>query len=394
MAFDNLKKNSGSALAKLQQKVNESKGGAKDPRVWKIPYDSDKNGTALIRLLPWGDGERTPWVEWTEFSFQGKGGRYWNRSLRTIGKDDPVEELNSAHWNMARDLGEDFKTGKESGLVKKRGRKMQYVCNIFVLEDNMNPENVGQVRLFKYGNGIHKKIQDALTPQYKDQQPVQVFDFWEGANLRVRSKGKQVGRDLLPNYEDSAFMAPEPLHSNNDVLRGIYDKMHDLTEFEEASNYKSYEDLHKEMTKAIGAREVARIMGEVFDPASAEAGGSNPFNEAGGQGGNADAFARSTQAQGGEAQGGTQAQQQSNDPFANVDQAQGNDPFANAADTKTDGSDDPFANVGGDAFATSGDSAEQKEPQAQQQSNEPDPFANAQQTQTGASDDPFAGLDV
>ena len=96
MAFDNLMKNSGTALAKLQQKVNESKGGGKDPRQWKIPYDSDKNGTALVRLLPWGDGERTPWVEWTEFSFKGKGGNYRNRSLKDLGKEDPVAELNNA----------------------------------------------------------------------------------------------------------------------------------------------------------------------------------------------------------------------------------------------------------------------------------------------------------
>lgn len=390
MAFDNLKKNSGTALAKLQQQVNASKGGAKDPRQWKIPYDADKNGTALIRLLPWGDGERTPWVEWTEFSFNGKGGRYWNRSLKSIGQEDPVEELNQAHWNLARELNEDFKTGKESGLVKTRGRKMQFVCNIFVLEDNMNPENVGQVKLFKYGAGIHKKIQDALTPQYKDQSPIQVFDFWEGANLRVRSKGKQVGKNLLPNYEDSAFGTPEPLHADNNVLRGIYDKMIDLTEFEAPSNYKSYDDLRKEMLKAVGPREVSRIMGEDFNPAMAEANGANPFPQAGG-GEQADAFARSTQNQPAQ----QQAQQQApvdNDPFANVGQAEGGDAFAQAANKQADPEADPFANAGGDAFATGGADA----PAQQQQA---DPFAQsggnqAAPQQQAPVDDPFAGLTV
>lgn len=392
MAFDNLMKNSGNSLAKLQQKVNESKaGGGKDPRQWKIPYDSDKNGTALVRLLPWGDGERTPWVEWAEFSFQGKGGRYWNRSLKTIGKDDPVDELNSAHWNLARELNENFKTGKESGLVKTRGRKMQYVCNIFVLEDNMNPANVGQNKLFKYGPGIHKKIMSALTPEYKDQSPVQVFDFMNGANLRLRAKGKQVGSNLLPNYEDSAFMEPAPLNENMDILRGIYDKMIDLSEFEADTHYKTYEELHKEMLKAVGPREVARIMGEEFSPAMAESAGSNPFPEAGGAG-QADPFAGSTQNQGNQqpAQQQQQQQQQQADPFAQVDNAGAADPFAKAAGKPADGAADPFAAAGGaDPFATAQQEPTQQEPAQQQQA---DPFA--QQQQQAPSDDPFANIAV
>lgn len=411
MAFDNLKKNSGNALAKLQQKVNESSGGKKDPRIWKIPYDSNKVGTALIRLLPWGDGQRAPWVEWAEYSFRGKGGTYWNRSLKSIGKDDPVAELNNAQWNLAREKGEDNQKwkGPESNSVKGRGERTYYMCNIFVLEDNMNPENVGQVKLFKYGPGIHKKIMAALVPEYKDQSPIQVFDFWEGANFRVRSKGKQAGDQLLPNYEDSAFMSPEPLHSSDDVLKGIYGKMIDLTEFEAESNYKSFEDLKKDMMKVIGPREVARIMGEDFNPAMAEAAGSNPFPEAGGgsAGQGSDPFANSTQNQANQQQ---QAPQQA-DPFANAGQAQGNDPFASAAQGG-DAGNDPFAGVGGDAGNDPFASQQQQEPQQQQQEPQQqapadaDPFANAggdpfastggdaQQQQQAPSDDPFANISL
>lgn len=410
MAFDNLKKNSGNALAKLQQKVNESSGGKKDPRIWKIPYDSNKVGTALIRLLPWGDGQRAPWVEWAEYSFRGKGGTYWNRSLKSIGKEDPVAELNNAQWSLAREKGEDNQKwkGPESNAVKGRGERTYYMCNIFVLEDNMNPENVGQVKLFKYGPGIHKKIMAALVPEYKDQSPIQVFDFWEGANFRVRSKGKQAGDQLLPNYEDSAFMSPEPLHSSDDVLKGIYGKMIDLTEFEAESNYKSFDDLKKEMMKVIGPREVARIMGEEFNPAMAEAAGGNPFQEAGGNSGqNNDPFANSTQNQANQQQ--QAPQQQQSDPFANANQAQSNDPFANAAQGGDEGND-PFASVGGDGGndGNGGNdpfASQQQEPQ-QQAPAEADPFANAgndpfattggdaQQQQQAPSDDPFANLSI
>ncbi|AGG58194.1 single-stranded DNA binding protein [Vibrio phage henriette 12B8] len=409
MAFDNLKKNAGSSLATLQQKVNESKGGAKDPRVWKIPYDAEKNGTALIRLLPWGDNVRTPWVEWAEFSFQGKGGRYWNRSLKSIGKDDPVEALNQAQWTLARESGEDSDRGNgkwkgpESTAVKSRGSKMVYMCNIFILEDNMHPENVGQVKLFKYGGQIHKKIQNMLSPEYKDQSPVQVFDFWEGANLRIRAKGKQLGRDTVPTYEDSAFGTVEVLHNNTDVLRDIYDRMFDLTEFEADTAYKSYDDLHKDMCKAIGAREVARIMGEEFNPAAAEGAGHNPFPQTGGDAQQNDPFAKSTQNQQQAPQQQAQQQAPSDDPFANVGGAQSNDPFAQAAQS---GGNDPFASTGNqaqqqaepqqqqanDPFASTGQAQQQAEPQQQQQAN--DPFAKAEGTQQAPADDPFANIPV
>ena len=127
-SFASLKNNKSNALAGLREKVQASAAGEggtpKDPRKFKLTWDKKTFiGSAIIRFLPFGGGERLPWAEWAEFSFKGKGGSYWERSLKTIGQDDPVAALNKAQW--ARGQGEDEKQ------VKDRGRRLRYISNMY-----------------------------------------------------------------------------------------------------------------------------------------------------------------------------------------------------------------------------------------------------------------------
>lgn len=362
MSFADLKKNRQSSLQNLQNKVKQSGeqgGGNRDPRKWKLTYDkSTKVGSAIIRFLPFGNGERLPWAEWIEHSFKGKGGSYWNRSLKTIGQDDPIQELNSAQWERNQ--------GNDQDEVKKRGRRFRYISNIVVVNDPAHPENNGKVFLFEYGPSIHKKIMAAMVPEYEDQSPCNVFDMWEGANFRYRSKDKAG----YVNYDDSTFDPAGELHQDNNVLEVFYNGMHDLTEFEkeEAPNYKSYEDLDKEMRKVLGGAYVAGIHGESYGAGDAAGAGENPFaNQQAPQGG-----------------GQQQAPQHGADPFANQQQApqgQGADPFA----TQNQQDDLAASQHGADPFAN------QNQQQAPQ--NGADPFAGAQDA-GAAGEDPFANMDL
>jgi hypothetical protein len=340
MSFAALRKNKTNVLAALQKKAAEAAGGqgggSRDDRFWKPSYDKNtKVGSATIRFLPWGamEGE-LPWVEWIEFSFKGKGGNYWNRSLRSLGKDDPVAELNHLQWER--------NTGNDQDEVKKRGRRLRYVANIVVINDPAHPENNGKNFLWEFGPAIHKKIMAKMAPEYEDQMPINVFDMDDGAHFRVRTKDKSG----YLNYDDSEFDAPSLLHNDDAVLEKIYDGMIDLKEFTAEDKYKSYDDLKAQLIKVLGAQYCASITGESYTAGQVAGAGGNPF----------------------EAQQQAPAQQQQQAP---VD----NDPFANAGSAPADS--DPFAT----------------QDQQQQAPADEDPFANASSSAAGADeDDPFADM--
>ena len=97
MSFASLKNQSNSIFSKLNQELEKqstaSKGGA-DDRLWKPELDKSGNGYAVIRFLPAPEGEDLPWAKIWSHAFQDKGGWYIENSLTTIGKKDPVGELN------------------------------------------------------------------------------------------------------------------------------------------------------------------------------------------------------------------------------------------------------------------------------------------------------------
>ena len=275
MSFANMKKNNASALQGLQAQVqqsleNQNGGVAKDPRFWKHTYDkTTKVGSAVIRFLPFGDGERLPWASWQGYNFKTAAGSYWNRSRVTIGQPDPMAEINKTAW--ARNLAGD-QNGCKDRTIKKR-----FVANIVVISDPANPQNNGQNFLYEYGPSIQDLILAKMAPKYEDQAKVPVFDWWKGANFELRSCEDK----KFLSYKDSTFAPAGPLHPDDAVLEKIYNGMHDLVEFEkEEGNYKSYDDLKADAIKVLGARFVAGIFGEEFSPEAAAQSGGNPFGQA------------------------------------------------------------------------------------------------------------------
>ena len=352
MSFASLRKNKSNALAGLQQKVQAAAagdgGGSKDPRKFKLTYDKQtKIGSATIRFMPFGDGERLPWAEWIEFSFKGKGGNYWERSLKSLDEDDPIAELNHLQWER----GEGGDKGPDRTAVRSRGRRLRYVSNIIVVNDPAHPENNGKNFLFEYGPAIHKKIVAAMVPEYEDQQPVQIFDMWKGATFRLRTKDKSG----YLNYDDSTFDPPSVLHADEAILEQFYNGMIPLDEFDLPSNYKTFAELDTQMRKVLGAAYCASILGEEFthgDSATQAAAGANPFpNEQARQTAAADPFANNKPAPaeaGGDPFANSKPAETAADPFANngvVKTTAGVDPFANNAAVAGETSDDPFADL-------------------------------------------------
>ena len=250
MSFKDLKKQSSlgsltSKLVKEVEKMNNTGGGA-DERLWKPEMDKSGNGFAVIRFLPAPEGEDLPWVKLFSHAFQGPGGWYIENSLTTINQKDPLGELNRELWNSGNE--------KDKDTVRKQKRKLSYYANIYVVKDPANPQNEGEVFLYKFGKKIFDKVMDVLQPEFEDEQAINPFDFWQGANFKLKLQKK----DGFWNYDKSEFDSSSPLLEDDDALEAIWKKQHSLTAFVAADQFKSYDDLKKRLDYVLGNRNTNR----------------------------------------------------------------------------------------------------------------------------------------
>ena len=247
MSFANLKSSRGSSIDKLVQAAEavSTKAETKsyvDDRFWKPTQDKAGNGYAVIRFLPAKEGEDLPWVRYWDHGFKGPNGLWYiENSLTSINQPDPVSEMNSELWNSGRD--EDKQTARD------RKRRLHHVSNIMVISDSANPENEGKVFLYKYGKKIFDKVMDIMQPQFADEQPINPFDFWEGADFKIKIR-KVEG---WTNYDKSEFSPVSAVFDGDDArLEELYGKLHSLNEFTDPKNYKSYDELKAKLNRVLG----------------------------------------------------------------------------------------------------------------------------------------------
>ena len=242
MSFASLKKQSslGSLTAKLVKEVEKTnKVSNGDERLWKPEVDKAGNGYAVIRFLPAPDGEDLPWVKMYSHAFQGPGGWYIENSLTTLNQKDPCSEFNTSLWN----------SGVESDkqIARNQKRKLAFYSNIYVVKDPANPENEGKVFLYKFGKKIFDKIMGAMQPEFEDETPLNPFDFWQGADFKVKIK-KVAG---YWNYDSSEFAAAAPLLKDDDALEQLWKKEYSLSEIVAADQFKTYDELKKRLESVL-----------------------------------------------------------------------------------------------------------------------------------------------
>jgi len=279
MSFDSLRKQSklGSLTDKLVKEVEKmnSSPGSTDDRYWKAELDKTGVGSATVRFLPAPDGEELPWVKVYSHAFQGPGGWYIENSLTTSGGKDPVSDYNRTLWNSGNESDKD--------TVRKQKRKLSYYSNIYVVKDPLHPENEGRVFLFKYGKKIFDKILEAMQPEFDDETPINPFDFWQGANFKL----KIVKKDGFWNYDKSEFDKVVPLLDDDDALEALWKKEYSLSAITAPDQFKSYEDLERRLKTVLGQNRAQaprldqEVVAESVDPTPAPvASSSNEEDEA------------------------------------------------------------------------------------------------------------------
>ena len=231
-----------SAMVQAASGGEQKTDNRNDERLWQPSRDKDGNGYAVIRFLPGSADAPTPWVRYWDHFFKGPTGQWYvEKSLTSIGMPDPLAEANSRLWN--EDGSDEAKS-----TVRDRKRNLRYMANIQILSDPSNPENEGQVKLYRFGKKIFDKIMDTMQPQFPDEAPINPFDMWKGADFTVKIR-KVEG---YVNYDASSFKSPSEMAGTDDDLEAIYNKQHDMSEWTDPKNYKSYDELKSRLAIVLG----------------------------------------------------------------------------------------------------------------------------------------------
>ena len=216
-----------------------SKDKYTDERIWKPELDKTGSGYAVIRFLPATEKEEMPWVRVWSHAFQDKGGWYIENSLTTLNQKDPVSEENTRLWNSG------VESDKE--IARKRKRKLSYFSNILVVSDPARPQNEGKVFIFKFGKKIFDKITEAMQPAFEDEKPINPFDFWKGANFKLKIRKV----DGYWNYDKSEFEGVTQVTDSDEKIKELWKKQHALKPFLDPSNFKTYDELKEKLNRVI-----------------------------------------------------------------------------------------------------------------------------------------------
>ena len=259
--------------AEVENKPQEKKSYV-DERIWKPVMDKSGNGFAVIRFLPAPEGEDLPWAKVWSHAFQGPTGQWYiENSLTTLGQNDPVSEMNSAYWNSG------VESDKE--IARKQKRKLQYYSNILVVKDSANPENEGKVFLYRFGKKIFDKCMEAMQPAFEDETPLNPFDFWEGANFKLKLRTVEG----YWNYDKSEFDSPSPLFDDDEKIEEVWKKQHSLADFTAPTNFKSYDELKNRLNMVLAGTTTVGTAAKVMENEPVETvtvdtkSSSNPFDD-------------------------------------------------------------------------------------------------------------------
>ena len=255
-SFAEMKEKRKSAIANLvaAAETTSEKQSYGDDRIWKPTVDKAGNGYAVIRFLPAPEGEDLPWVRYWDHGFKGPSGKWYiENSLTSIGQQDPVSEMNTQLWNSGIE--------SDKQIARERKRRLHYVSNILVISDSASPENEGKVFLYKYGKKIFDKINDLMNPEFEDESPVNPFDFWKGADFKLKIT-RVAG---FWNYDKSEFAEPSTLGGFNDKeLEALWNEEHSLAAFTADDQFKSYEDLKFRLESTLKGNYTKPVDAETF----------------------------------------------------------------------------------------------------------------------------------
>ena len=177
--------------------------------------------TFTVRLLPYAKDPSKTFFHYYQHGWNSFAtGQYTSAiSLQTFGERDPIAE---ERYKILR-------TGNEEEKEKAKAivRSEKWLVNVYVVNDPVNPENNGKVKMLRYGKQIHNIITDAIEGEDAAELGPRIFDLGpDGVNFRVKVE-KQGD---FPTYVSSKFGMPSAIDNlDEDRHNTIYENVFELS---------------------------------------------------------------------------------------------------------------------------------------------------------------------
>ena len=156
---------------------------------------------------------------------------YFNTGWNSFATGQYVQTLSPQTFGDRCPISEErFKasrTGSEAEKEKAQAirRQEKWLVNIYVIDDPVNPDNNGKVKLLSYGKQLHKIVTDAIEGDDAAEFGAKIFDLGdEGANFKI--KCEQQGD--YPTYVSSRFTTAGKIDLTEDRQKEVYDNTHEL----------------------------------------------------------------------------------------------------------------------------------------------------------------------
>jgi hypothetical protein len=246
MDFKKFKQQRKEAAAKVASNLSAKKPSYIDDRFWDVTKDKMGNGEAIIRFLPQKDIDALYYLTRRVHGFDVNGTWFIENCPTTLNHDCPVCDYAKTLWEKYKKN----KTDENKAIASKFSSSPQSIVNIMVVNDPAKPDNNGKVFLYKIGMKVTTKILDKIAPKSELDEPINVFDLWEGRNFKLCVK--RVGG--FNNYDSSEFRAEStPVAKTDDAIEEIYNQIRDLNGFLEEKEFKTFDEIETKFNKIMGS---------------------------------------------------------------------------------------------------------------------------------------------
>ncbi len=165
---------------------------------------------------------------WNSFST----GRYVSTiSPQTWGNRDVISET---RYRLLQHGSDEEKEKAETVI-----RRESWLANVYVVNDPVNSENNGQVKLLRFGKQLYKIVMDAIEGEDSDEFGAKIFDFSKnGCNLKIKVERQ----GDFPTYVSSRFAAPSKIPDMTDS--GAEELYENVTDLESVFPVRSDEEMN------------------------------------------------------------------------------------------------------------------------------------------------------
>lgn len=217
-----------SMFESIKASLNKENDNSKFKDFLQLKVDN----TYIVRLLPNVKDPTKTFFHFFTFGWNSvvTGKFFQVVSPTTWEQRDPIAE---ARYKVLRNGSEAEKKQFEN---LRRGE--YWLIDALVVQDPVNPENNGQVKVIRFGRQLHKIIMAAIDGEDADEFGERVFDLTaKGVNLKIKVEAQ----GEYPTYVSSKFTSPKALDGYSDAqLEKIYTSTHDLESY---ITVKSYDEL-------------------------------------------------------------------------------------------------------------------------------------------------------